>query len=213
MATFTYASREDRSRSRIAKQRRSAKGSPSASGPLERAAVADQQEVCPSGLPSTRIDLKLLMYINRHQGRVTARQLARNLGSCRTTSDARRRLDALVAQGMGRWAYTRSGSKGGRPTRIFELTVSANLLADLRQLAKGPMVNGSVELRRITRELVAFLARYQRTRCSTLIEALDQVRRILAGLANAPGEQLLPIGRRELSLSAKGAARAAWVYP
>lgn len=213
MATFTYASREDRSRSRIAKQRRSAKGSPSASGPLERAAVADQQEVCPSGLPSTRIDLKLLMYINRHQGRVTARQLARNLGSCRTTSDVRRRLDVLVGQGMGRWTFTRPGPKGGRPAQVFELTVSPDVLADLYRLAKGSMVNGSVKQRRIACELVAFLARYQRTRCSTLIEALDQVRRILAGLANAPGEQLLPIGRRELSLSAKGAARAAWVYP
>lgn len=215
MVTFTYVSRKDRSGSRVRGRQGRCPGQvqPISDGIGEHEVVAGQHQGGSQGPLPTQIDLKLLAYIDKHHGRVTARQLARNLGSCRTTSDARRRLDGLVAQGMGRWTYTRPGSKGGRPTQIFELTFSPDGLADLRRLAKGPMLNGSVELRRITRELVAFVARYQRNRCSTLIEALDQVRRILAGLAKAPGEQLLPIGRREFSLSARGAVRAAWVYP
>jgi hypothetical protein len=166
-----------------------------------------------SGPMPPMIDPKLLAFIQKYGGRVSVRQLARSLAACRTAPEAERRLAALVSAGMGEWVYSRPGPRGGRPARLFVLTIPPDALAPLLRLAKGSAVRGSQPTRQIARDLVAFLNHWQRTPCRTLAKAASQVANILSDLAKSQGEYLLPMGRRTIRLSARGALSTSWNYP
>jgi Protein of unknown function (DUF3987) len=63
----------------------------------------------------------LLDLISQRGGRISVRELTRSSRPYRKTADATRALESLHADGLGDWVSLESGSKGGRPSRIFVL--------------------------------------------------------------------------------------------
>ncbi|MEO2046370.1 MAG: hypothetical protein ABGX16_07335 [Pirellulales bacterium] len=62
---------------------------------------------------------KLIEWVHRHGGQVTARELQKNLSRYGTSALANEVLEELVKTGHGRWQPVPSGPKGGQPTRVF----------------------------------------------------------------------------------------------
>lgn len=70
---------------------------------------------------------QLIEIIRRKGGRITARQLQHATRNYRAGSDqAENALDQLVTARLGQWEPVPPGKQGGRPTRVFRLTVDGN---------------------------------------------------------------------------------------
>src|SRR5262249_13068107 len=65
---------------------------------------------------------RLVAYVQRQAGRVTAKQRQHaGYKCCRPSAEATAALDALVNAGLGGWEDVPAGPRGGRPTRCFVL--------------------------------------------------------------------------------------------
>lgn len=64
---------------------------------------------------------RLVEWITRKGGEVTARELARALRAYPTVADAESALDRLVGADVGTWTYAAGGHTGRRPSRVFRL--------------------------------------------------------------------------------------------
>jgi hypothetical protein len=81
--------------------------------------------------PAERDLRRLVEFIRRHGGRITARTLRRsNSTKYKSTADAEAALNRLVAAGLGRWVEAPAGAKGGRPTHAVELVLSGTSSED-----------------------------------------------------------------------------------
>jgi hypothetical protein len=78
-------------------------------------------------------DEKLLVWIDRHAGPVTARDVVTGCRWIETADDAEAALRRLVDAGRGRWIDKPPGERGGRPTRLFVLDRQEAASAQLRQ--------------------------------------------------------------------------------
>jgi hypothetical protein len=70
---------------------------------------------------------KLVELIQRKGGSVTPRELMRASRQWAKAADAEAALDELAKAGHGRWVEQQTSSQGGRPTRSFVLTDSADV--------------------------------------------------------------------------------------
>lgn len=157
--------------------------------------------------PAPQCNLKLLRFIQKHGGRVTVRQLARSLASCRRPGAAEQILAALVRAGLGTWSHPRPGPKGGRPVRAFALTARPEVL-ESAMAALASKVRGSRQTRGIAREVVALLNRRPDLSCQQMADALSQLSRILASLAET--DQHLGPCHRRIGINARGQIDASW---
>ena len=66
---------------------------------------------------------RLAALVAQRGGRLTARELQRCCRSYATAQAAEAALDALVKSGRGKWEYPPASPTGGRPSRVFVLTV------------------------------------------------------------------------------------------
>ena len=164
----------------------------------------------PNDLVPAQFDAELLTFIRARGSRITVRELSRSLATCREPGAAKKRLEQLVRAGMGRWTYLVPGLKGGQQARQFVLSVEGMVRASDATASK---LRGSRQTRQIAREMVAFLNQYQSVPCSRICEALVQVTKIMEGLSKAQGEHVLPMGRRTVRLSQRGAVTSTWRYP
>lgn len=163
--------------------------------------------------PAACFDLKLLAFIKRQGGRVSVRRLTRGPGACRPASAARAKLEALVRAGFGEWTHSQPGARGGRPSRLFRLTMPAETLHGLLNLARGTaQAQGPGWMRLIQQEVMAFLNRplYRATTCAQLAQALRGLAGTLEGLGR--GEPDIPAFKREMRLDRRGRAGACWTY-
>ena len=64
---------------------------------------------------------RLVEWIERRDGSVTARDVQRGCRWIASSSDATSALNGLVSAGVGEWFDSPATSKGGRPTRVFRL--------------------------------------------------------------------------------------------
>ena len=65
---------------------------------------------------------KLIAWVSRHGGSVTARDVAKGVRAFRGNSEgAERALSALVASGFGGWEFDTHAGRGGRPAKRFRL--------------------------------------------------------------------------------------------
>jgi len=69
----------------------------------------------------------LIGWIYSQGGRVTPRQLMRRSRRYTTSESAAAELESLVADGLGRWEYSKPGQSGGTPSVTFVLGNSTNL--------------------------------------------------------------------------------------
>ncbi len=160
--------------------------------------------------PPALFDIKLLAFIQKRGGRVSVRELSRSLATCRHAADARSRLEALVDAGIGNWTYLRPGAKGGRPARLFILTIGPGAVEPLVMAARqASTVRGSAYTRLIARDTVRFLNRFGCVPCRQISEALSQVTRALdkVSLDDFPA----PMFRRTIRMTARGSFSVEWV--
>lgn len=68
-------------------------------------------------------DDRLLVFIERRGGSVTARDVVTGCRFVKTSEEAEAALMRLAASGAGEWQSKPAGPKGGRPTRVFVLSV------------------------------------------------------------------------------------------
>lgn len=71
---------------------------------------------------SDREQRKLVEWITRKGGRVTAREVRQGFRSLKAPRASEAALSDLVEAGVGKWEAPQSGSSGGRPTRKFVLS-------------------------------------------------------------------------------------------
>ena len=70
---------------------------------------------------SDREQRRLIEWIERKGGVVTAREVQQGHRQYRTAQDAEAALEELTKAGCGDWEPTPPGPKGGRPSRLFRL--------------------------------------------------------------------------------------------
>ncbi len=71
------------------------------------------------------VDHRLLAHVQKHGGRVTARDAEKGCSWIPTSDDAEAALNRLVKAGLGHWQNKPPTDKGGRPTRQFVAGPSA----------------------------------------------------------------------------------------
>jgi hypothetical protein len=90
----------------------------------------DEFQAPPGLWVNARTRARLMTFIKRNGGRITPRQVVREGPYYRNCTVASTALEAFVRAGFGRWEYSRSGHKGGRPRKVFVLTHRRRISAE-----------------------------------------------------------------------------------
>ncbi|MDM8008117.1 MAG: YfjI family protein [Phycisphaerae bacterium] len=76
--------------------------------------------------PEDRARRRLVELVQRKGGKLTVRELQRSTTMYATSEDAETALDDLVSAGYGEWEEKGPTPRGGRPSRVFQLTGRAD---------------------------------------------------------------------------------------
>ena len=151
---------------------------------------------------------RLLQFITRNEGWVTARAVAKGVAHCRDAGVAQKALQALVDLNVGKWVSRQPGRQGGRPGRVFVLTDAQALERQIQRSDAAAAAATPGRVQRLVQDVMCMSNQYQGVSCQVFAQAFEKASKLMATIRS---EGPYPDCRREIRFQKGGRWTVSWI--